>query len=154
MDIAYLADHQEHIPQLAAWFYQEWSLFYPGKSVENVASAMRERTNKNNIPLALVALEGETLVGTVCLKNHDMDTRRDLSPWLAGLYVAEFYRGQGIGTALVKSIEQKAKEIGVPKVYLYTPSAQSFYLRIAWRFREGTEYHSTEVAIMEKEMTQ
>jgi GNAT superfamily N-acetyltransferase len=153
MRIAYLADHEEVIPILAEWFYREWSYLYPGKTIDDVRNAIRERTNRDAIPVALVAFEGTTLVGTVCLKTHDMDSRPDLSPWLAGLYVAESWRGQGMGTALVKAIEQKAKALGIRKLYLYTPSAESFYLRMAWWTKETTEYHGARVTIMEKEMT-
>ncbi len=152
MNIDCLADHKEVIPELAAWFFREWSPLYADKTIDDVRNAIAERTNRNTIPVALVAFEGATLVGTVCLKAHDMDTRPDLSPWLAGLYIAEPYRGRGRGTALVKAIEQKARELRVSKLYLYTPSAQSFYLRMAWCVAESTEYHGTKVTVMEKEM--
>jgi len=81
-----------------------------------------------------------------------MDTRLDLSPWLAGLYVAGPWRGRGIGTALVKAVEQKAIGLGIRKLYLYTPSAEVFYLRMAWLTREATDYLGAKVTIMEKEM--
>ena len=152
MRIAYLADYKEVIPKLAEWFYQEWFNLYPGKTIDDVKTAIGERTNRDAIPVALVALEGAELVGTVCLKTHDMDTRLDLSPWLAGLYVAQPWRRQGIGTALVKAIEQKAKALGIRRLYLYTPSAEFFYVKMAWRAKETTNYHGVEVTIMEKEM--
>ena len=81
-----------------------------------------------------------------------MDTRLDLSPWLAGLYVAGPWRGRGIGTTLVKAVEQKAIGLGIRKLYLYTPSAEVFYLRTGWRTRGATEYRGTKVTIMEREM--
>ncbi len=153
MRTAYLADHKEVIPKLAEWFHQEWSYLYPKRTIGEVRTAIEERTNKDCIPVALVAFEETELVGTVCLKTHDMDNRLDLSPWLAGLYVAASWRGKGMGTALVKAIEQKAKALGIRKLYLYTPSAVSFYTRMSWRVLEATEYHGAGVTIMEKEMT-
>ena len=152
MNITYLADHQEVIPELATWFYREWSHLYTGKTISDVRDAIRERTHRDAIPVALVAFEGAAPVGTVCLKTHDMDTRLDLSPWLAGLYVVDTWRGQGIGTALVRAIEQKAHALGIDKLYLYTPSAQSFYSRLAWRAYGTTEYQGAKVTIMEKEI--
>jgi GNAT superfamily N-acetyltransferase len=153
MRITYLADHKDFIPKLAEWFYQEWFKLYPGKTINDVETAIGERTNRDPIPVALIALEGAELVGTVCLKTHDMDTRLDLWPWVAGLYVAQAWRRRGIGTALVKAMEQKAKAFGIQKLYLYTPSAESFYLRMGWRTTETTEYHGARVTIMEKEIT-
>ena len=152
VNITYLADHEEVIPILTKWFYQEWSALYPGKTIEDVRAAIGERTNRDRIPVALVAFGRATLVGTVCLKTYDMDTRADLSPWLAGLYVDAPWRGKGIGTALVRAIEGKAKDLGIRRLHLYTPSAESFYSRMAWRATGTTVYHGTTVTIMEKEM--
>ena len=152
MEIAYLADHEGAIGEIARWFYGEWSYLYPEKTMDDVKNGVAERTNRDRVPMALVAFEGAILAGTVCLKTHDMDTRLDLSPWLAGLYVAGPRRGRGIGTALVKAVEQEATALGIRKLYLYTPSAEVFYLKMGWLTREATEYHGTKVTIMEKEM--
>lgn len=152
MNIAYLANHKEVIPQLAAWFYQEWAYLLPSKTQKDVERLLHERTNTDKIPVALLAFEGDELVGTVCLKVHDMDTRLDLSPWLAGLYVAEPLRGHGIGTTLVSSIEKKARELGVKKLYLHTPKSEAFYTGLGWQLKERTEYHGYPVSIMEKEL--
>lgn len=89
MNIAYLADHKNVIPALAQWFHQEWAYLHPGRTPEDVERLIGERANINKIPVALVAFEGNELLGTVCLKAHDMETHLDLKPWLAGLYVAE-----------------------------------------------------------------
>jgi predicted N-acetyltransferase YhbS len=152
MRIEYLADHEDAIPELAEWFYREWSYLYPGKTLRDVRKAIAERTNKESIPIALVALEGAAVIGTICLKTLDMDTRSDLSPWLAGLYVSQPWRGRHVGTALVSAIEEKATALGVRRLYLYTPDAERFYSRLAWHTREITEYRGTRVTVMEKEL--
>ncbi len=150
MEIAYLADHKEVIPTLAQWFYEEWAYLHPDRTLEDVERLISERTNKNKIPVALVAFNGKELLGTVCLKTHDMETRLDLTPWLAGLYVAKPWRRKGIGTALVKAIEKKANELTVKNLYLYTPESEGFYSRLGWRVKERVEYHACPVTIMEK----
>lgn len=152
MDIAYLADHKDVIPTLARWFYAEWAYLHPGRTHEDVERLIAERTNKTQIPVALVAVEGNEVLGTVCLKAHDMETRLELTPWLAGLYVARPWRGRGIGAALVKAIEKKANELTVEKLYLYTPASQGFYSRLGWQVKEKTEYHGYPVTVMEKEI--
>ncbi len=133
MDIAFLADHIEHVPQLAAWFHNEWSHLYPTRTLVEVEASMRERAVKNQLPLALVALESHQLRGTVCLKIHDMDSRTELSPWLAGLFVAPDHRRRGIGAQLLGAIEDQALALGITSLYLYTPAAEQFYLAHGWR---------------------
>jgi len=152
MDIAYLADHKEVIHTLAQWFYEEWAYLYPDRTLADVERLIGERTNKDKIPLALVAFEGQELLGTVGLKVHDMDTRLDLTPWLASLYVSESRRRQGIGTELVSAIERKAQTLGVETLYLYTPESEVFYSQLGWQVKERTEYHGYPVTLMRKEI--
>jgi len=51
--------------------------------------------------LTLIAFEGGQPVGLVSLVLHDMDTRKDLSPWLAGLHIRLPFRSLGIALALI-----------------------------------------------------
>jgi GNAT superfamily N-acetyltransferase len=152
MEVDYLANHQEYIPALAQWFHQEWGYLYPQRSLEDVQQAIGERTNTNKIPLALVAIEGSDLLGTVCLKEHDMDTRLDLTPWLAGLYVKESRRGEGIGKRLVAAMEETASSLGVKTLYLFTPESEGFYLQLGWNVMERLEYQGYPATLMSKQI--
>ncbi len=153
MYIDVLAHHPDAIPTLAHWFYEEWSHLYPGRTLQNFADSMAERVNTDRIPLALVAFEGQELIGTICLKVHDMDTRTDLSPWLAGLFVKKEWRSQGVGTRLVRAVEAKAIELGLQRLYLWTPGSERFYAALGWSTTQRTVYQGCEVVIMEKSLT-
>lgn len=135
---------------LAKWFYKEWRQLYDGKTEADVAQSIRERLNIGKIPLALLALQDEKPVGTVCLKHHDMDTRMDLGPWLAGIYVDPANRRKGIGKQLVDSIINEAGLLGVTHLYLYTPSARDFFARLNWSELETTTYKGLDVTVMER----
>jgi predicted N-acetyltransferase YhbS len=150
MKIEYLADHQDVIPILSDWFYREWSYLYPERTEEDFGKFISERVNKDKIPITLVAFEDDELVGTVCLKTHDMDNKPDLSPWLAGLYVKESWRKKGVGSTLVKAIEQKAVELGINHLFLYTPESANFYSNLGWSVIKKENYHKVPVTIMEK----
>lgn len=152
MNIEYLADHRDVIPTLAQWFFEEWAYLHPERTYSDVERIITERAQTDKIPVALVAFDGKELLGTVCLKVHDMDTRIELTPWLAGLYVSSAKRRQGIGAALVSAIEQKAGELGVRRLYLYTPESEAFYSKLGWLVKEKTKYHGFPVAIMQKEI--
>lgn len=85
---------------------------------------------------ALVALLGNEPVGSVLLVSHELDASHDLSPWLAGLVVAETHRRLGIGRALVRALEDRARALGVETLYLYTWQARDFYARLGWSAME------------------
>jgi GNAT superfamily N-acetyltransferase len=92
-------------------------------------------------------------VGCASLVEHDMLTRPELSPWLAGVFVPREHRRRGIGAALVERVVQEARSLGVQRLYLYTPGFGALYLRLGWSVLERTFYRelwgNTEVTIME-----
>jgi GNAT superfamily N-acetyltransferase len=77
-----------------------------------------------------------------------MDIRPHLSPWLATVYVAPEYRGQGIGSALVRRIAEEAAALGVPRLHLYAQDQMGFYVRLGWQAVESLEYRGCLVTVM------
>jgi GNAT superfamily N-acetyltransferase len=150
VEIDYLANHPEHVPVLAGWFWGQWRPFYTDRTEADVEQSIRERLSVDRIPLALIALREGQPVGTVCLKHDDMDTRRDLGPWLAGMYVEQSHRGKGIGSRLVDSILREAGSLGIQHLYLFTPSAEGFFAKLNWSVLERTTYRGFGVTIMER----
>jgi GNAT superfamily N-acetyltransferase len=148
VQIGYLADHQEFIPTLAEWHFREWAYLRRGDSVENRISILRERSGRTELPITFVASSGRDLLGSAMLIASDMDTRPELSPWLAGVFVAPEHRRTGVGRALVDHAVRKATELGFGTLYLFTPSAQDFFLRLGWHIIEHTSYRDTDVVIM------
>ena len=155
MYVQYLGDHQEVIPVLAAWIYDEWSYLYPGMTLQDVVSLFRERINKEKLPLTLVAFDAGELVGTVSLREFDMETRKDLPHWLTSLYVVKPWRRRRIGTSLIKTAEKKAAELEIRKLFLFTTDVNLpalFYSKLGWIEKEKIIYHSYPVILMEKDL--
>jgi len=148
MHIDYLADHPEFIPALARWHHEEWSYLRPGDSVQARLSRLRAASGRGEIPTVFVAFSDGTLFGSAMLIAHDLDTRMDLTPWLAGVFVAPDYRRRGIGSALVGRVVECAAGLGVRRLYLYTPSAEQMYSRLGWSVVERTSYRGADVLVM------
>lgn len=147
--IAPLTEFANWIPDIARWLHAEWRNLYPGGyTPADVAAALRGRLQTHQIPLAMVAVVGENVVGIASLKVNDMDTHPQLTPWLAGLYVVPTHRGLGIGTLLVQTMLAKAKALQVETLYLYTPGAEQFYAALGWRLLERTHYQEIPVTVM------
>jgi GNAT superfamily N-acetyltransferase len=152
MRIEYLADHLEAIPTLADWHHDEWQTRTPWLSLEDRISRLTERAGRRQVPTTLVALLDSVIVGFACLVAHDMDTRLDLSPWLASVLVARAYRRRGVGAALVESAVEEARALGVGTLHLYTYDQEQFYFRRGWSVLEWTNYRGETVVIMARKL--
>ena len=148
MQIEYLADHPEALPILARWLHEEWGHLRPGDSIEARQARLRNFSNRDRIPLTVVALDDGELLGSASLVAHDMETRMELTPWLAGVFVAKRYRRKGIGGELVRRIMAEAGKLNVPLLYLYTVHSEKFYAGLGWTFQERTAYREQQVVIM------
>lgn len=146
--IEYLSDRPEFLPILAQWHHQEWSALRPGDSVEARIVRLQGWCGRGRIPLTVIALSEDELLGSASLIEHDMDDRLKLTPWLAGVFVAPKQRRKGVGSALVRRIMNEATSLHVPKLYLYTMDLTAFYERLNWSLKERTRYRGKEVSIM------
>lgn len=148
MTIEYLADHPEFLPTLAEWQHGEWGYLRPGDSVEARLARLQGWTGRSCIPLTVAALATGQVLGSASLVHHDMDTRPELTPWLAGVFVAPEHRQQGIGAQLVRRIMTEADTLNVSILYLYTVHSEAFYSNLGWSLLEHTAYREQKVAIM------
>lgn len=148
MKIEYLADRPELVATLAAWHRREWGQFRPEESVEMRADKLRGWSGRGEIPMVLVASDGDTLLGSAVLLACDMDSRKEWSPWLAGVVVGPEFRRRGIGAALAARVVEEARALGHAKLYLYTFSTERYYARLGWQFIEHSRYLGAEVTVM------
>jgi N-acetylglutamate synthase-like GNAT family acetyltransferase len=152
MIIEYLADHRDVIPTIARWSYEEWSYLHPERTLSDVKRLISEGSNKEQIPISLVAIDKGKVIGWIALKTSDFKPRPDLSPWLAGLYVDKPQRRKGVGTKLVHEIEKLAARLGVSKLYLVTDNAEKFYSKLGWSVLERTVSQGISVIVLEKDI--
>jgi GNAT superfamily N-acetyltransferase len=148
MRIEYLSDHSGALPQLAEWQHAEWGHFRPGDTLEKRTTRLWGYANGDRIPLTVVALEGDEVLGSASLIEHDMETRMELTPWLAGVFVGPEFRRRGIGATLVRRVMAEAARLKVPVLYLYTVHSEKFYAALGWTFQERTSYREQSVVIM------
>jgi hypothetical protein len=59
-----------------------------GKSREDFGQSMQARCRIGSLPTAIVAFEGDSVLGTAALKPDDLEIRSHLTPWLGGVCVA------------------------------------------------------------------
>jgi GNAT superfamily N-acetyltransferase len=150
-----IADHLDLIPTIARWHWDEWGHADPDGSLESWTAGLARRTNRDRVPTKFVALDGETPLGSVTLVENDMPNRPDfahLTPWIAGTYVVESARGQGVGSALMTHAVDQARRMGIGRLHLYTSTAERFYLKLGWTTIDRTRYEGEDVAVMTLEL--
>ena len=146
--IEYLADHADAIPTLAQWHHDEWQAVTPHLVVADRIAGFRARMRRLEVPTGFVALIDEAVAGMACLVAHDMETRPELTPWLATVLVAPQFRGRGIGSALSQRVVVEGRALAFPRMYLVTFDKASFYARLGWHNLEQTEYLGLPATIM------
>ena len=109
---------------------------------------MQPYFNDNFVPTTFLAIDGE-LLGSAAIVANDMETRPELSPWLASVYVAAQHRNNGIGSKLVNHVVEQAKLNDINKLYLMTPDKKYFYQALGWKHIDEERYHGFNVTIME-----
>ena len=148
IEILNLKDEPDCLETLATWHHSEWSYLYPDESVKDRINRMQTYLNTNFIPSTFIAKDN-ALSGSCAIIEHDMETRPQLTPWLASVFVAPEYRQQGIGSKLVLHAMTQAKKEGISTLYLFTPDNKTFYLKLGWTIMCTEKYHGHQVTVMQ-----
>lgn len=152
MNIIPLGETMEFIEELAALHHSEWGHLNPSLTLEKRIEKLASLTGGRSIPSIFIATSGNELIGSAALVLEDMQSRPDLSPWLAAVYVKEKFRNQGVASALIARCEYEAKRSKIDTLYLYTEFASKLYESLGWRSLESCIYRDVSVKIMYKEI--
>lgn len=148
--IVYLADHLDKRKIVAGWFLREWGERYPERDLNGWAEA-QTYPNKGKLPVTLLALDGDEVMGTVCLRQDGMTTHPEWKAWVSYLVVSEIRRGKGIAKALVCAAEEEASQQGIEELHLFTRLTDpKLYTNLGWQLSGKEEYHGGSVSIFRK----
>ena len=118
-----------HRQAVAELIHHEFWTDVPGASVQAMATRLLQASHPDRVPLCLVALHADEVVGVVNLVDNDDEEHTEWSPWLAGMVVREDRRGRGVGSALVRGLLDLAWRLGIERVYFGT-DGPGFYTRL------------------------
>lgn len=143
----------------AKWISKSWrrevstirdSLF-EGSSAENLADGLRSRMSTDGLPMHVIAIRGDKVVGFGALKLREMKICEDREHWLGSLYVPPEQRGRGIASGLIEEIVRRGRERGVTFLSLQTERLDGgLYSKIGWTSVEKVHYKGLEVLVMER----
>lgn len=148
--IEYLSDHPEVVPTLKEWFETEWASYYGPGGRGNAQHDLTAYANGTKLPVGVVAFLDNEICGVAALKSESISTHSHLSPWAAAAMVRREHRGKGIGTELIRALEQEAKQRGYNQIHCGTSTAMHLLDRRGWRLMEQVVYDGDNVSIYAK----
>jgi predicted N-acetyltransferase YhbS len=152
MQISYLADHSNYLPQLAQWQFEEWDSILGEGSIEPRIAKLKTHLNREKLPIAWVAHANGQLLGSAALRVNDIEGHEDLTPWLGGVIVGSQFRRHGIGATLCGVVEDHARSLGINTLYLFTLDKQPWYSRMGWTAFSPCVWHGRSGLIMRKQL--
>jgi GNAT superfamily N-acetyltransferase len=153
-EIRELADCPEVAPTIAAWHWPEWAGGSPDGTLAGLQRLFASWIHRDGLPCIFVAFQADSPIGSVALVPHDMEAPESrlasLTPWLSGLYVIPDARREGAGSSLVVACEHRAASLGYSDLFLYTQTAEDFYLRRGWVTIANTDYEAEAIVVMQR----
>ena len=149
--VDYLCDYPAALTVLAEAFRRESPDYFREWSASDVIDRLLTPSlQRDALPLTLVAVEGDTVVGTIALRHDSITTHRHLGPWLAALHVLQPFRGRGIGTLLIRHAEREAARLGYTTLYAGSGRAASLFTRLGWQAIERVAYCGSPLLILRR----
>jgi predicted N-acetyltransferase YhbS len=150
MEIIPLGTQARHAEPLAALHAAEWGHHYAGWDAATVLAEFAVQHSDGRLPTTLVAVAGETLLGSVSLIFDDLPGWEHLNPWLASFYVLPGYRRQGIGGQLLRAAEETLRTQGNSTAYLFTEARANYFAAHGWLNYRETRVVDLPVMIMQR----
>lgn len=138
VSVELLADHPQLIEPVGLLRWREWAVppepLEPGWWVD----VTRRESGRDTPPITWVAFDEDgAVLGAVAIGEFDIEERRDRSPWILGMIVAEPQRRRGIGRLLLSQPARWAADHGYSQVWVATnDEAVKFYEACGWKFHE------------------
>ena len=133
--VASLAEHSHHWQTAAEWSFEAWKHDFPSDTVQTYLDQYALASTKSEELLEVFAAidSQDDLLGVATLVDDDeLPDAPEPGPWLAAVFVTPDARKFGVGSALVEHVVNRARELGYPKIYLYTEHQELWYASKGW----------------------
>lgn len=149
--MVYLSELPQYVGLCAWWAFKTWGKYNPSYTLTKRIESFASHCNQSEIPLTILYLNKEGQPeGMASLRKND-GIRPDAGPWLASVYVEPNARRKGLGSWLVRQIQNKARELEYEKIYLltYEQTLPKWYTQLGWKTIGQDVCHGNPVTVME-----
>jgi hypothetical protein len=144
-------EDSESIHQIADLYFDEWAI-----PKERTISRLAAHPS-HDIIFQLIHKMNNKVITTGGLYRHvgllnEYPGFSVHQPWVAQIVTERNKRGNGLGAAMLKEIENQSLRSGFTKLYLFTFTAENLYLRNNWQPLDRVLYKGHDSAIMCKDL--
>lgn len=150
MRIARLDAYPRFVAQLADGFAAEWPDWAATVSRAEIESGFACAADLAQLPVVLVAFEGDRALGTIALRSWFGDEAMTETPWVRGLYVVPEARGGRVGPLLIAAVEQEARDRDYRHLYAATSRIESHMVRHGWQVFHRLEHKGEAMAWLQR----
>ena len=146
-----IADATQHWQRAAELSVTEWKEIFTEDSVQTYIDLYGQAgTYAGRFVETYVAIStDDELIGMATLVDDDeLPNAPEPGPWLAAVLTVPNNRAQGVASAVVKRIVQRAHELRLPAIYLYTSDQQQWYANKGWKPLRETELNGIAHTVM------
>lgn len=128
-EIVDIRQKPEKVQDAVQYFWKQWGT----ESSFHFYRDCMERSveTESDVPRFYVMLDGERIIGGYALLRSDLNSRQDLFPWFACLYVEPEYRGKKLGEQLQNHAIREVQAKGYDRLYLCTDLTE-YYEKNNW----------------------
>lgn len=128
-----------------------WKRDFPLDTDQWYLDLYEQSLSSTGLPVVVVAVNDGEFVGTASLiADDELPDATESGPWLAAVFVNDSYRHQGIGSALVRAIEERAVKQGITEIFLYTEHGTPWYESMGWQYIRTTRLADHDVTVMSR----
>ncbi|WP_407310751.1 GNAT family N-acetyltransferase [Pseudomonas sp. nanlin1] len=136
--IDWLDRHMVHCNLMAEWVYQAFPYEYAEQTLASWQQVFADGQHDGQWKCLIAMAQGQ-LLGGATLARSDLESRPELGPWLACVYVTPAARRRGIAARLIEGICEQAQATGSPTLYLHTYDQRDYYRTLGWQVVEPFE---------------
>ena len=145
-----IANATQHWQRAAELSVTEWKEIFTEDSVQTYIDLYGQAgTYAGRFVETYVAISADELIGMATLVDDDeLPNAPEPGPWLAAVLTLPTSRAQGVASAVVQRIVQRAHELRLPAIYLYTSDQQHWYANKGWKPLRETELNGIAHTVM------